>query len=266
MKWIQEFVDDASHLPEIWQEVEIWHDRHFTSYDLEVGELLSQGSKSLRKTQPAGQLDVSSLVGSLQLMAGLLSSSNQHMPVLRSRSPSGKLSPSSRMRLHSACSQMHKTPLLPWEMCQFFFWMWHFLCNAWLQCSAHSRLRFRAKSSSRASMLSVEKLGEIDEVHEFLVSVMVAMGKPTSAELELSLQFSRKRYPTNREMENHGLKSSLNFGICEFPGGFFSVRFLQFSQLSQPVSLHRIESSSGFVASSMPLRWEHGGTRGERIN
>lgn len=75
--------------------------------NLEVGELLSQGSKSLRKTQPAGQLDVSSLVGSLQLMAGLLSSSNQHMPVFRSRSPSGKLSPSSRMRLHSACCQMH---------------------------------------------------------------------------------------------------------------------------------------------------------------
>lgn len=78
--------------------------------NLEVGELLSQGSKSLRKTQPAGQLDVSSLVGSLQLMAGLLSSSNQHMPVFRSRSPSGKLSPSSRMRLHSACCQMHTSP------------------------------------------------------------------------------------------------------------------------------------------------------------
>ena len=139
--------------------------------NLEVGELLSQGSKSLRKTQPAGQLDVSSLVGSLQLMAGLLSSSNQHMPVFRSRSPSGKLSPSSRMRLHSACCQMHTSPATSLRMFQHFFWMWHVSGNAWLQCSAHSRLRFRAKSSSRASMLSVEKLGEIDEVHEFLVSV-----------------------------------------------------------------------------------------------
>ena len=37
-------------------------------------------------------------------------------------------------------------------------------------------------------MLSVEKLGEIDEVHEFLVSVM-GHGKPTSAELELSSSF-----------------------------------------------------------------------------
>ena len=60
-------------------------------------------------------------------------------------------------------------------------------------------------------MLSVEKLGEIDEVHEFLVSVMGAEGKPPVQSWELSLQFSRKRYPINREMENHRLKSSLKF-------------------------------------------------------
>lgn len=144
MKWIQEFVDDASHLPEIWQEVEIWHDRHFTSYDLEVGELLSQGSKSLRKTQPAGQLDVSSLVGSLQLMAGLLSSSNQHMPVLRSRSPSGKLSPSSRMRLHSACCQMH-TAATSLRMFQFFSGCG--MSVAMLGCNAQLTLDFDSGQS-----------------------------------------------------------------------------------------------------------------------
>jgi len=60
---------------------------------------------------------------------------------------------------------------------------------AMLGCNAQLTLdSFRAKSSSRASMLSVEKLGEIDEVHEFLVSVM-GHGKPTSAELELSSSF-----------------------------------------------------------------------------
>lgn len=48
---------------------------------------------------------------------------------------------------------------------------------AMLCCNAHFPLdSFRAKSSSRASMLSVEKLGELDEVHFFVSSAVGAVG------------------------------------------------------------------------------------------